>query len=144
MIHDIDIILGLVKSKVKKIDAVGANILTHLEDIANARLEFSNGCVCNLTSSRVSEEARRKIRIFFKDTYVSLDYKNEHAFIYKREKETITKNPLPIEKESSLKKELISFLECITQNKKPVVSGQVARQALAIALEIKKKIWQRI
>jgi len=144
MIHDIDIILGLVKSKIKKIDAVGAKILTPFEDIANARLEFSNGCVCNLTSSRVSEEPVRKIRIFFRNTYISLDYKNERAFVYQKIKRGISKHPLPIEKEPSLRKELSSFLECVTRQKQPLVSGQVARQALALALEIKNKIWQKI
>jgi len=144
MIHDIDIILGLVKSKIKRIDAVGAKVLTAFEDIANARLEFANGCVCNLTSSRISEEPVRKIRIFFKNNYISLDYKNERAFLYQKMKESISKRPLPIEKEPSLKKELISFLECLVKRKKPIVSGHVARQALALALEIKNKIWQRI
>jgi predicted dehydrogenase len=144
MIHDIDIILGLVKSKVKRIDAVGAKVLTSFEDIANARLEFANGCVCNLTSSRISEEPIRKIRIFFKNNYISLDYKNELAFLYQKMKAGISKSPLPIEKEPSLKKELASFLECVAKRKKPVVSGQVARQALALALEIKNRIWQKI
>ena len=143
MIHDIDIILGLVKSKVKKIEAVGARVLTPFEDIANARLEFVNGCVCNLTSSRVSEEAVRKIRIFFKNTYISLDYKNERAFVYQKKERNITKHPLPIEREPSLEKELSSFLDCLEKRKQPVVSGQVARQALALALEIKNKILRK-
>jgi len=143
MIHDIDIVLGLVKSKIKRIDAVGVNVLTPLEDIASARIEFANGCICNLTSSRVSEEAMRKIRIFFKNTYISLDYKNEQAFIYQRKKQNILKKPLPIEREPSLKKELASFLECVAKHKKPIVSGEVARQALAVALKIKNKIWQK-
>jgi len=144
MIHDIDIILGLVKSKIRKIDAVGVNVLTPFEDIASARLEFVNGCVCNLTSSRVSEEAMRKIRIFFENTYVSLDYKNEQAFFYQRKKQSISKRHLPIEKEPPLERELVSFLECVAEHKKPMVTGCIARQALAIALEIKNKIWQRI
>ncbi|MFH1577900.1 MAG: Gfo/Idh/MocA family oxidoreductase [Candidatus Omnitrophota bacterium] len=142
MIHDIDIILGLVKSKIKKIDAVGANVLTPFEDIANARILFSNGCVCNLTSSRISEETTRKIRIFFKNTYISLDYKNEHAFLYNKNKKGILKKPLPIEKEPSLKKELAYFLECVVKHKKPHISGEEAREALATALEIKNKIWR--
>jgi len=143
MIHDIDIILGLVKSKIKKIDAVGVNILTPFEDIASARIEFNNGCVCNITSSRVSDTTMRKIRIFFKDTYISLDYKNEQAFIYQRKKQTIIKRPLPIEKESSLTKELTSFLKCVEKHREPIVTGHEARQALAVVLLIKKKIWKR-
>ena len=143
MIHDIDIILGLVKSKIKRVDAVGINVLTPFEDIATARLEFANGCVCNLTSSRVSESGMRKIRIFFRNCYISLDYKNEQAFIYQRKKQGIIKRLLPIEKEPSLQKELTSFLECVCKHKKPLVTGQAAREALAIALKIKDKIWQK-
>ena len=143
MIHDIDIVLGLVESRIKRIGAVGVNVLTPFEDIANARLEFANGCICNLTSSRISEETMRKIRIFFKNTYISLDYKNEQAFLYQRKKQGILKRPLPIQREPSLVNELASFLECVVNYKKPAVSGSVARQALAIALEIKKKIWQK-
>ena len=144
MIHDIDIALGLVKSRIKRIDAVGVNVLTPFEDIASARLEFANGCICNLTSSRVSDEAMRKIRIFFKNTYISLDYKNEQAFVSKRKKQGIVRKPLPIEREPSLTKELASFLECVSRHRKPVVTGNIARGALATALAIKNKIWKKI
>ncbi|MFH1338569.1 MAG: Gfo/Idh/MocA family oxidoreductase [Candidatus Omnitrophota bacterium] len=144
MIHDIDIVLGLVKSRIKKIDAVGVNVLTPFEDIASARIEFSNNCVCNLTSSRISEEPMRKIRIFFENTYISLDYKNERAFVYKKKKGKILKKPLPIEREPSLQKELAHFLECVASQSKPVVSGEVARQALCVALKIREKIWLKI
>lgn len=142
MIHDIDIVLGLVNSPIKKIEAVGVQVLTNLEDIANARITFKNGCICNLTSSRVSDEWMRKIRIFQDDAYVSLDYKNEEAFIYKKEGSSIAKESLPIDKEEPLKKELSHFIECVAQNKEPLVSGRVARAALLVALEIQKKIWQ--
>jgi predicted dehydrogenase len=140
MIHDIDIILGLVNSPINSIDAVGINVLTNFEDIANARISFKNGCVCNLTASRISEEWMRKIRIFQKNTYISLDYKNEHAFIYKKIGPLITKKPLPIERKEPLKNELASFLECIGKNLEPLVSGKIAREALAVALQIQKKI----
>ncbi|MCU0652482.1 MAG: Gfo/Idh/MocA family oxidoreductase, partial [Candidatus Omnitrophica bacterium] len=106
MIHDIDIVLGLVPSKIKKIESVGVNVLTQFEDIANARLTFKNGCVANLTASRVSDEAMRKIRIFQKDTYISLDYKEAKACVYKRRGMEIIKEDLPIEKVQPLKKEL--------------------------------------
>jgi predicted dehydrogenase len=143
MIHDIDIVLGLVNSKVKKIDAVGVNVLTDLEDIANARIRFKNGCICNLTASRVSNELMRKIRIFLKNTYISLDYKNAEAFIYKKAGSSITRERIPIEKEEPLKKELSSFIECIANRRRPVVSGEVARDALSLALGIQKQIWQK-
>jgi predicted dehydrogenase len=142
MIHDIDIILGLVNSPIKRIDAVGVNVLTPYEDIANARISFKNGCVANLTASRISEEAMRKIRIFLKNAYISLDYRAQQAFIYKKELTGITKAALPIEKEQPLKKELASFVECVTAHKEPVVSGEIAREALAVALKIRDLIWK--
>jgi predicted dehydrogenase len=143
MIHDIDIVLGLVSSKIKKIEAVGVNVLTPFEDIANARIAFQNGCVANLTASRVSEEWMRKIRIFQEDTYISLDYKDAKASVYKKSGLKITKVDLPIEKEQPLQKELQSFLDCVINHKEPLVSGQVARDALAVALEIQNQIWRK-
>jgi len=143
MIHDIDIILGLVQSKIKKIESVGVNILTQFEDIANARITFQNGCIANLTASRVSDELMRRIRIFQENTYISLDYKEAKASIYKKGGLTITKEDLPIEKEEPLRKELESFLDCVTNQKEPLVSGIIAREALAVALEIQEQIWKK-
>ena len=143
MIHDIDIVLGLVNSPLKRIDSVGVNVLTKFEDIANARLTFKNGCIANLTASRVSDEPMRKIRIFQEDTYISLDYKNAEASVYRKTGLQITKENLPIEKEQPLQKELNSFISCITHKTTPLVSGQVAREALAVALEIQKQIWRK-
>lgn len=143
MIHDIDIILGLVNSPVERMESVGVNVLTDFEDIANARLTFKNGCVANLTASRVSDEAMRKIRIFQENTYISLDYKNAQAVVYRKGLFKITKENLPIEKEQPLQKELASFIECVAQNKEPLVSGKVAREALDCALKIQNQIWQK-
>ena len=143
MIHDIDIVLGLVSSKIKKIESVGINVLTQFEDIANTRLSFQNGCVANLTASRVSDEVMRKIRIFQEDTYISLDYKDAKASIYKKSGSQITKEDLPIEKEQPLQKELASFIDCVITGEEPLVSGPVAREALKIALKIQNQIWQR-
>ncbi|MDD5617534.1 MAG: Gfo/Idh/MocA family oxidoreductase [Candidatus Omnitrophica bacterium] len=142
MIHDIDIILGLVKSGVKRVDAVGVPVLTFYEDIANVRLAFKNGCVCNLTASRISEESMRKIRIFLSDAYISLDYVNQEASLYKKENGQIIKDTLPIEKEEPLKKEIESFIDCVLNHKKPLVSGIEAYQALQIADQILRKIWR--
>jgi len=143
MIHDIDIVLGLVNSPLKRIDSVGVNVLTKLEDIANARLTFKNGCIANLTASRVSDETMRKIRIFQEDTYISLDYKNAEASVYRKTGLQITKENLPIEKEQPLQKELESFIACVIYKTTPLVSGPVAREALAVALEIQKQIWHK-
>ena len=143
MIHDIDIVLGLVAAKIKSIESVGINVLTPFEDIANTRITFENGCVANLTASRVSDDVMRKIRIFQEDTYISLDYRQAKACVYRKKGLEITKENLPIEKEDPLPKELESFVDCVLKHKEPLVSGQVAREALAVALEIQNQIWQK-
>lgn len=144
MIHDIDIILGLIKNKIKNIEGIGVRVLTNKEDIANARITFSNGCVCNITASRVSDEYMRKIRIFLKNAYISLDYNAQQAFIYKKQNNQITKEALPIEKEEPLKKEIESFVDSVIENKKPVVDGVDARDALKVALEIENQIKKQL
>ena len=144
MIHDIDIVLGIVKSPIKDIDAVGVNVLTPLEDIANVRIKFKNGCICNLTASRVSDDVVRKIRIFQKDTYISLDYVNQEAFIYKKHDRQILKHSLPIEKEQPLKKELEHFIDCVQTGKQPIVSGKEGKEALSVALQISEQIWNNL
>jgi len=141
MIHDIDIVLGLVNSPLARIESVGVNVLTSFEDIANARLTFKNGCIANLTASRVSDEIMRKIRIFQEDTYISLDYKNAEACVYRKIQGRITKENLPIEKEQPLQKELQSFIDCVANKKEPLVSGKIARGALEVALKIQQQIW---
>jgi len=136
MIHDIDIVLGLNNGPVTSFHAVGVNVLTDREDIASVRIVFDNGCVANLTASRVSDEVMRKIRIFLNDTYISLDYVKQEAFIYHKHDGMISKHALPIEKEEPLKKEIESFLTCIREDTTPVVSGRDGREALRLALEI--------
>lgn len=143
MIHDIDILLGIVNAKIAHIDAVGVSVLTPFEDIANVRLTFRNGCIANLTASRISDEPMRKIRIFSKDTYISLDYQAQEAFSYKKENGKITKELIPIEKEEPIKKEIESFILCVRHNKKPVVSGLEATEALKVATQIRKLIWKK-
>jgi len=143
MIHDIDIILGLVNSPIVNMEAVGINVLTKFEDIANARINFANGCVANITASRVSEERMRKIRIFQENAYISLDYQEARASVYRKEKDKITKENLPIEKEEPLERELASFLDCVIEKKEPLVSGAVAKEALAVALEIQNQICKK-
>ncbi|MBU2540574.1 MAG: Gfo/Idh/MocA family oxidoreductase [Candidatus Omnitrophica bacterium] len=140
MIHDIDLILELVKSDVVSIDAVGVNVLTNLEDIANVRLRFKNGCVANLTASRISAKAMRKFRIFLKDSYISLDYMHNQASVYKKENKNIYKHEVPIDKADPLQNELESFLDCILYGKDPVVSGWEGKEALSLAIKIQKKI----
>ncbi len=143
MIHDIDIILGIVPSKIKRIEAIGVNVLTPLEDIASARLTFENGCVCNLTASRVSDDVMRKIRIFQPNSYISLDYVKQEAFIYKKQGHRILKHALPIEKEQPLQKELEHFIDCVQNDKTPLVTGVAGKEALQIALKITQKAWNK-
>ena len=142
MIHDIDIILGLNDANVQDVQAVGINVLTPLEDIANARITFDNVCVCNLTASRVSQDVTRKIRIFLESTYISLDYVTQEAFVYKKCDAQILKHALPIEKEQPLQAELESFIDCVREDKTPVVSGVEATSALKLAKTIIDKICQ--
>ncbi len=136
MIHDLDIVLGINDSPVKDFHAVGIKVLTSLEDIASVRIVFENGCVCNLTASRVSDEVMRKIRIFTVDSYISLDYVKQEAFIYRKHGDLISKHALPIQKEEPLKEELKSFVECVRDDRRPIVSGVEGRDALKLALKI--------
>src|SRR5712675_1664307 len=140
MIHDLEIILHFVRSPVKKIDAVGVPVLSRGEDIANARLRFENGCVANVTSSRISPERMRKIRVFQEDAYLSLDYQNQSGEIYRRIGGRIAREKVEIEREEPLKRQLMSFIECASTGREPRVSGFQATAALDLAVEITKRI----
>jgi predicted dehydrogenase len=140
MIHDLEIILHLVRSPVQNIDAVGIPVLSKGEDIANARIRFENGCVANVTSSRISPERMRKIRVFQEDAYLSLDYEKQSGEIYRLVNGKITRDKVPIEREEPLKQQLVSFLECASTGREPKVSGFQATAALELAVEITKKI----
>jgi len=140
MIHDLEVILHFVRSPVQSIDAVGVPVLSHGEDIANARLRFENGCVANVTSSRISPERMRKIRIFQEDAYLSLDYQNQSGEIYRSVGGRITRDRVEIEREEPLKRQLTSFIECASTGRQPRVSGFQATAALELAVEITKRI----
>ena len=143
MIHDIDIILDLVNSEVKSIDASGTPVLSNDFDIANARIVFNNGCVANVTASRVSTKTDRKMRIFKNDAYISVDFQNRELATYKKgdgemypgvpnidiQKDTF-------EKSDALKAEIEHFLNCIETNRTPKVTGQDAKRALSTAIQI--------
>lgn len=150
MIHDIDIILSLVKSPVTQVNAVGVPVLTDRVDIANARLQFASGCVANVTASRVSVERVRKIRIFQQDTYISLDYASQEIALYRRLPPDPASHPprLPqivreevfVEKEEPLRLELTSFLSAVRNRSRPEVSGEEAVEALRVASQILTKM----
>ncbi|MEM8953639.1 MAG: Gfo/Idh/MocA family oxidoreductase [Verrucomicrobiota bacterium] len=136
MIHDLEIILHLVKSPIESIDAVGVPVLTKREDIANARLRFANGCVANVTVSRISPERMRKIRIFQEDAYLSLDYQEQTGEIYRREGLEIEREVVAVERDEPLKLELSAFVDCVARGARPKVSGREGAAALEVALEI--------
>jgi predicted dehydrogenase len=140
MIHDLEVILHFVRSPLWSIDAVGVPVLSRSEDIANARLHFEDGCVANVTSSRISPERLRKIRIFQEDAYLSLDYQNQSGEIYRRVGGRITRDRVDIEREEPLKLQLASFIECASTGREPRVSGSQATAALKLAVEITKRI----
>ncbi len=157
MIHDIDIILSLVKSEVKKIDANGVAVVSDSLDIANARLEFQNGAVANVTASRISQKKMRKMRIFQKDSYISLDFILGVSEIYRlspandekhhlsssffeigignKKKRIIYEQPT-IKEVNSLKYELELFVNSVLRNEKPIVSGEDGLRALRVADKI--------
>ena len=147
MIHDIDILLSLVSSKVNQLQAAGVSILTQYPDIANARVEFENGCVASLTSSRVSTDRVRKTRIFQPDGILSIDYLSQELFLSKKgaplgeEKisEMVTKE-IPVQKTDLLEAEIRSFLKSVRNRNSPRVSGLDGRRALDLALQIMQKI----
>jgi predicted dehydrogenase len=166
MIHDIDILLYITNSKVKKFDAVGVNVISDKEDIANVRIQFQNGCVANVTASRVSITPMRKIRLFSEDSYISIDYQKKDALIYKKSPVLTLKSlnisdtnvstiadlksyvfgdllkieHIKMDDYEPLKKELESFVDCIVNHKEPVVSGEEGLRAIEVANDILREI----
>lgn len=151
MIHDIDIVLHVVKSPLKHIHAAGVAVLTQLPDIANARLEFENGAIANLTASRISIKNLRKLRIFQENCYFSADYGNKRAYAVFKERTSdeagypeISIEELEIEEMDALEEEIASFLHCVRTGAKPVVDGRQGRDALAVALDISRQIKDKL
>ncbi|MFC2091149.1 Gfo/Idh/MocA family oxidoreductase [Elusimicrobiota bacterium] len=146
MIHDIDIILSFVDSSVKSISSIGASVFSDKEDIANCRLAFENGCIANITASRISYKSERKFRVFQSDSYISLDYEKQDFVIYKKKKNIVDK-PSDIErivpqlmKSEPLREELMDFLSTVTEGKTPTVSGYHGYNAIKLARDIINQI----
>jgi len=164
MIHDLDIVLDLARSEVKWVDSVGAGLLSDREDIANARVRFENGCVANISASRVSTKSMRKVRIFSPGSYVTIDYQKREALLFTkgpnfesaRERmgdfdlsrvKDLTKfmigkffkmEKIKLDDEEPLAKELESFVDAVKTGSRPVVSGEDAMRAIALADRIVK------
>ena len=145
MIHDIDIIASLVHAPVAAIDANGVAVITDKPDIANARIRFDDGCVANVTASRVSMKRERKIRFFQSDTYISLDYDAKTAEVYRMEDRSqgwagIRGQMIAAENGDALRDQIESFLESVATRKEPVVSGEDGLHALQIASAISERL----
>ena len=145
MIHDLDVVLSLVTSDVASIDAVGVPVLTGRVDIANVRLRFANGCIANLTASRISRDRVRKIRFFQSAAYVSIDYAAQKVEAYRLEqvngpKPTIVGGEVPVASEEPLLRELTDFVDAVATRRAPMVTGEQGRRALAVAQQITDKI----
>jgi len=138
MIHDLDLILALVHSPIRRIAALGVPVLSTSEDIANARLEFSSGCVANLTASRISDESIRRIRVFQEDSYLSIDYKAQTVELARKTGHSVHRVNLPVNQRPPLQDELAAFVHSVISKRPPAVSGEDGRAALALALRIEQ------
>jgi predicted dehydrogenase len=158
MIHDIGIVLALVKSPLARIDSVGINVLSKTEDIANARLQFENGCVANLSASRMSLKKSREIRVFQNDAYLSLDFMNQTGHLVRKsdlialglkmkiglvkpgDASSVPVREIPIEKGEPLALELTHFVESVAAAQQPKVGASLGKSALEVAITITEQI----
>jgi predicted dehydrogenase len=145
MIHDLDVILSLVRSEVTSVEAVGVPVLTPKYDIANARLRFASGCIANVTASRISKDRVRKIRFFQPDAYLSIDYAAQEVEgwrLVRRDgaRPAIQGGPLPVARDEPLRLELADFVRAVRERAAPRVDGAAGRRALALATAIAEKM----
>jgi predicted dehydrogenase len=145
MIHDIDVITSLVRSPVERVEAVGVPVLTDKPDIANARIKFSNGCIANVTASRVSLKRERKVRFFQSDAYISIDYDGRRAQIFHKPAPgagwlDIRGESIEITEADALADEIDAFLQCVRSRALPLVSGAEGLRAIEIAAMISAQL----
>ena len=144
MIHDLDVILSIVKSEVTSIEAVGVPVLTPKYDIANVRLRFASGCIANITASRISKDRVRKIRFFQPDAYLSVDYASQEVegwrLVRKEPRPDIQGGAIPVERDEPLRRELADFVKAVRDRSAPLVDGEAGRRALVLAAEIASKM----
>jgi len=166
MIHDLDLILHLTGSEIERIDAIGVPVISSHEDVANARIKFANGCIANLTASRVATKRERKIRIFQSDAYFSLDSDAKRAMVFRRSKnfpqaeqidlskvedpkslvfeKMLTAEEVPMDDQEPLRSELEVFVNCVRTGCEPEVGGEDGRNAIAAATEIIRQIRRQV
>ena len=144
MIHDLDVILAIVKSEVTSIEAVGVPVLTPKYDIANVRLRFASGCIANITASRISKDRVRKIRFFQPDAYLSVDYASQEVegwrLVRKEPRPDIQGGAIPVERDEPLRRELADIVKAVRDRSAPLVDGEAGRRALVLAAEIADKM----
>jgi predicted dehydrogenase len=147
MIHDIDLVQSLAGSEIERIDAIGSPVFSGEIDIANARIRFANGCVANTTASRVSLKTERKLRIFEDAAYISLDLQQKILTLIRKRDAAPAPGQLPVtieeanlEQGDALKSEIESFLECIRNDRRPIVSGEDGLRALETAIRITEQV----
>ena len=140
MIHDIDIILSLVDSDISDLRATGAKVLTNNIDVSHAWIEFKNGCTAEVVASRVSPEKVRQLNVFQHNAYLSLNYQSQEILCYRNISDKIEMElKKPAEKEP-LREQLLSFVECVRNRSKPLVSGHEGKEALKVALRISEEV----
>lgn len=143
MIHDLGVILALVKSPVKQVQSVGVRVLSRQEDIGNARIEFENGCVANLNTSRVSEKKVREIRVFQPAGYLSLNFMEQTGHLMRLENGRLERQEIPIEPAEPLQVELEAFTGCVRSRGNPKVDAELGKRALELAIRISAQIAER-
>jgi predicted dehydrogenase len=141
MIHDLDVVLSLIRADVTSIEAVGVPVLTERVDIANARLSFANGCIANITASRISRDRVRKIRFFQPAAYLSIDYAAQKVEMWRLvqgngDGPSIQGGEMNVTNEEPLKRELADFVDAVVSRRAPMVTGEQGRRALALAQQI--------
>lgn len=141
MIHDLDLILAIDRSGVAAVEAVGVPVLTPRVDIANARVKFASGCIANLTASRISRDAIRKVRCFQPDMYVSVDAGARELEVWRLRRPeggrpVIEGGPVPVEQDEPLRRELVDFVDAVRTGRPPRVTGEAGREALALATKV--------
>ena len=142
MIHDIDIVLGMVASDIQDIKAVGVPVISKNEDLAQARIEFKNGCVANIAASKIGNKEMRKIRIFQPSAYISLDYQNQAGLLYTMAGTKVKRSKIPLKKGEPLQLEIDSFLHCVQEHSAPLVGAAQGKRALEVAFVIIRQIRQ--
>lgn len=142
MIHDLELIQYLVAAKIKHISASGACIITDKTDIANVRITFENGCVANLTASRISTKSERILRVFQQNAYLHVNFQQRKLIVHQKNKNDINVTDCPIPEEDALSAEIKAFLQAISQGLQPEVSGQEGKQALSTSLKIHRLLQQ--